>query len=82
MMRIQKLCDIAFNDMTETEKMMSFATPKLLRLVEIFKEYINLPRRKSCVVVSILFPFRLFNNNFCFKVTKEPHLGRVPRPIV
>ena len=39
MMRIQKLCDIAFNDMTETEKMMSFATPKLLRLVEIFKEY-------------------------------------------
>ena len=39
MMRIQKLCDIAFNDMTETEKMMKFATPKLLKLVEIFKEY-------------------------------------------
>ena len=39
MIRIQKLCDIAFGDMTETEKMMSFATPKLLKLVEVFKEY-------------------------------------------
>ena len=39
MIRIQKLCDIAFGDMTDTEKMMSFATPKLLKLVEVFKEY-------------------------------------------
>ena len=45
-------------------------------------KYINLPRRKTYVVVQIIFPFRLFYNNFCFKGTKEPQLGRVPRPIV
>ena len=39
MMRVQKICDVAFDELTEIEKMTRFSTPKLLKLVEIFKDY-------------------------------------------
>ena len=39
MMRIQKICDVAFSELTEIEKMIQFSTHKLLKLVDIFKEY-------------------------------------------
>lgn len=39
MIRVQKICDMAFGDLSDTEKMVKFAKPKLLKLIEIFKEY-------------------------------------------
>ena len=39
MMRVQKICDVAFSDLSEIEKMLQFSKSKLLKLVEIFKEY-------------------------------------------
>ena len=39
MMRVQKICDVAFQDKSEIEKMMQFSTPKVLKLVNILREY-------------------------------------------
>ena len=39
MMRIQKICDVAFSELTEIEKMIQFSTPKLLKFLDILEEY-------------------------------------------
>ena len=39
MVRIRKLCDDMYGDMTDTEKMTTFSRPKLSRLVELLNSF-------------------------------------------
>ena len=41
MLKIRKMCDDMYGDMTEEEKMTQFSRPKLARLVELLQVWIN-----------------------------------------
>lgn len=39
MVKIRKICELAFEEMSELDRLMGHSTPRLLKLVEIFKQY-------------------------------------------
>ncbi len=39
MVRIRRICNLAFENLTEKEKIEKFSKPKLLKLVEILRQY-------------------------------------------
>jgi hypothetical protein len=39
MVRIRRLCNLAFDNLSEKEKIERFSKPKLLKLVDILKQY-------------------------------------------
>ena len=39
MVRVRKICEIAFNDLTDYDRLIKYSTPRLLKLVEILRQY-------------------------------------------
>ena len=39
MVKIRKICEAAFEELSEIEKLMQYSTPKLLRLVQVLRQY-------------------------------------------
>ena len=39
MVKIRKICEAAFQELSELEKLMQYSTPKLLRLVQVLRQY-------------------------------------------
>ena len=39
MVKIRKICEAAFEELSELERLMQYSTPKLLRLVQVLRQY-------------------------------------------
>ena len=39
MVKVRKICEEAFEELSELEKLMQYSTPKMLRLVQVLRQY-------------------------------------------
>jgi endoribonuclease Dicer len=39
MVKVRKICEAAFEELSELEKLMQYSTPKMLRLVQVLRQY-------------------------------------------
>ena len=74
MVKVRKICEAAFEELSELEKLMQYSTPKMLRLVQVLRQYkpehVN-RASKSNAAKGGLFSLYIFNILVCPNIKTE-----------